>query len=228
MVGEVTPRAPISVMNAKNADGILAIWNDCPPGRRAEFEAWYQGEHLPERLSVPGFLFGRRLEALSGSPRYFTFYVTESPDVLTSAPYVERLNNPTPLTQAVMLGGFKNTNRTVCRRAARAGRFRGSVVATLRFREAPDSAALVSLVVSLTHDPGVASAEFWEAVDLEPASAATEERLRGGDKSIRACFTVDTLRESKAKAIASDLSERFPAAEIGVYRLLCQIGRGDI
>jgi hypothetical protein len=39
---------------------------------------------------------------------------------------------------------------------------------------------------------------------------------------------VDTLRESKAKAIASDLSGRFPGAEIGVYRLLCQIGRGDI
>ena len=87
---------------------------------------------------MPGFLFGRRLEAVSGSPRFFTFYVTETPDVLTSAPYTERLNNPTPLTQAVMSGGFKNTSRTVCRRAARAGRFRGSMVVTLRFREAAD------------------------------------------------------------------------------------------
>src|SRR3954462_9282597 len=210
MVGEVTPRAPISVMNAKNADGILAIWNDCPPGRRAEFEAGYQGENLPERLAVPGFLFGRRLEAVSGSPRFFTFYVTETPDVLTSAPYIERLNNPTPLTQAVMSGGFKNTSRTVCRRAARAGHFRGSMVVTLRFREAADSAALVSLSATLTRDPGVASAELWEAIDGEVGSAATEERLRGGDKTIHACFTVDTLRERRRKPLPLISRGAFP------------------
>jgi hypothetical protein len=30
--------------------GILAIWNDCAAGHEAEFEAWFQGEHLLERL----------------------------------------------------------------------------------------------------------------------------------------------------------------------------------
>lgn len=28
--------------------GILAIFNDCRPGRDAEFEEWFQGEHLLE------------------------------------------------------------------------------------------------------------------------------------------------------------------------------------
>ncbi len=50
--------------------GILAIFNDCRAGREAEFEAWFQGEHLQERLAVPGFLFGRRHAALSGSPLF--------------------------------------------------------------------------------------------------------------------------------------------------------------
>ena len=53
--------------------GILAIFNDCRPGREAEFEAWFQGEHLIERLSVPGFLFGRRHQAISGKLRLFQF-----------------------------------------------------------------------------------------------------------------------------------------------------------
>lgn len=35
--------------------GVLAIWNDCRAGREAEFEEWFQGEHLLERLAVPGF-----------------------------------------------------------------------------------------------------------------------------------------------------------------------------
>ena len=67
--------------------GILAIFNDCRPGREAEFEAWFQGEHLFERLAVPGFLFGRRHQAISGACGYFNFYLVESPAVLTSKPY---------------------------------------------------------------------------------------------------------------------------------------------
>src|SRR6185312_14234856 len=60
--------------------GILAIFNDCRAGREAEFNAWFQGEHLQERLAVPGFLFGRRHQAISGSAGYFNFYLVESPD----------------------------------------------------------------------------------------------------------------------------------------------------
>ena len=48
--------------------GILAIFNDCRAGREAEFEAWFQGEHLIERLAVPGFLFGRRHKAFRAHP----------------------------------------------------------------------------------------------------------------------------------------------------------------
>jgi len=34
--------------------GILAIFNNVAPGREAEFEEWFQHEHLAERLAVPG------------------------------------------------------------------------------------------------------------------------------------------------------------------------------
>ena len=95
--------------------GILAIFNDCRPGREAEFEAWFQGEHLIERLAVPGFVFGRRHKAVSGAPGFFNFYMVETPEVLTSKPYLERLDNPTPMTRTIMSEVFVNMNRTVCR-----------------------------------------------------------------------------------------------------------------
>jgi hypothetical protein len=47
--------------------GILAIFNNVALGREAEFEEWFQHEHLAERIAVPGFLIGRRHEAISGS-----------------------------------------------------------------------------------------------------------------------------------------------------------------
>jgi hypothetical protein len=47
--------------------GILAIFNNVASGREAEFEEWFQHEHLAERLAVPGFLMGRRHEVVRAS-----------------------------------------------------------------------------------------------------------------------------------------------------------------
>jgi hypothetical protein len=130
----------VTVMAAERFPGILAIWNDCRAGR--EDDAWFQGEHLLERLAVPGFLFGRRHQAISGSAGYFNFYLVESPDVLTSKPYLERLDNPTPKTKRIMSEVFINMNRTVCSRIVRCGGFRGAYAVTVRFNAQPDEAAL--------------------------------------------------------------------------------------
>ncbi|HEX3858995.1 MAG TPA: hypothetical protein VHV58_05290, partial [Pseudolabrys sp.] len=115
--------------------GILAIFNDCRAGREAEFDEWFQGEHLVERLGVPGFLYGRRHQAISGSSAYFNFYLVQSPAVLTSKPYLERLDDPTPMTKKIMSEIFINMNRTICHRTLRRGAFRGAYVVTARFNE---------------------------------------------------------------------------------------------
>ncbi|HEX2537393.1 MAG TPA: hypothetical protein VHL13_03840 [Pseudolabrys sp.] len=210
-------------MNAQ--PGILAIWNDVTPGREADFDAWFQGEHLVERLGVPGFRFGRRHEAVSGAPRFFVFYVTDGPEVLTSKPYLERLDNPTPMTRMIMSDVFKNMNRTLCRRVARRGDFRGSHAVTVRFNEAVDEAALTRRMDELAKDHAVAAAELWIAADAG-APVSMEEKLRGGDKKIKACLMVDTLRQQPAEALGARLAKDFPQAEVGVYRVLCQLGQG--
>ena len=80
-------------MGIDDAEGVLAIWNDIREGRESEFEFWYNNEHFPERLAVPGFRVGRRYEAISEGPRSLVYYITDTPEVLRSAAYVERLNN---------------------------------------------------------------------------------------------------------------------------------------
>ena len=206
--------------------GILAIWNDCRAGREAEFEVWFQGEHLQERLAVPGFLFGRRHQAISGSAGYFNFYLVESPAVLTSKPYLERLDHPTPMTKKIMAEVFLNMNRTICRRTLRRGSFRGAYAVTLRFNEAPDTAALTSLAETLVRDPGIAACEIWTALDPAGQPVSMEEKLRGGDKKIKACLMADTLRQGEAETLGERLSTRFTQADVGVFRVLCQLGNG--
>jgi hypothetical protein len=208
--------------------GILAIFNDCRAGREAEFEAWFQGEHLIERLSVPGFLFGRRHKALTGSPGYFNFYMVESPDVLTSKPYLERLDHPTPLTRTIMSEVFINMNRTVCRRVARRGHYRGAYTVVARFDRKPDELALTRMLDEFTADTAIAGGEIWIALDASGMPVSMEEKLRGGDKKIAGALVIDTLYEKDAEAVVARLTREFPDAAIGVFRVLCQIGRGDL
>ncbi len=208
--------------------GILAIFNDCRAGREAEFEAWFQGEHLVERLSVPGFLFGRRHKSVAGAPGYFNFYLVETPEVLTSKPYLERLDHPTPMTRTVMSEVFVNMNRTVCRRTVRRGSFRGAFAVTARFNQKPDEAVLSAVLERLAADTSVAGGEIWVALDAAGMPVSMEEKLRGGDRKIAGALMIDTLYQDAAEAAGAQLTKQFPGAEIGVFRVLCQIGRGDL
>jgi len=208
---------------AETYPGILAIFNNVAPGREAEFEEWFQHEHLAERIAVPGFLLGRRYEAVSGGLRYFNFYLTQSASVLKSAAYLERLDHPTPITKTVMSGIFKDMNRTVCHRTLRLGAMRGAAAIAVRFMEPADEVALRSTLAELIKDRAVACGEIWSAASASEFPVSEEERLRGGDKKIEACLYVETLRVEEAERIGARLAQQFASGEIGVYRLLCEI-----
>ena len=210
-------------MTADDAQGVLAIWNDIRAGREPEFESWYKNEHFPERLAVPGFRLGRRYEAVSGEPRYFCCYLTDTPDVLVSPGYLERLNNPTALTRAMMTGAFLNMTRTLCRRALRRGALWGAYSVTVRFYEAVDEGRHGPLLDALAASDGVARCELWLAAD-QGAGVTAEEALRGRDRKIAGCLVIDTLRQPDAERVARQMTREFGApTEIGVYRLLCEI-----
>jgi hypothetical protein len=63
----------------------------------------------------PGFRRGRRYIARYGTPEFFTLYEADSAEVLVGQDYLNRLNNPTPLTQRVPPNFFRDTSRGVCR-----------------------------------------------------------------------------------------------------------------
>jgi hypothetical protein len=208
--------------------GILAIFHQCRAGHEAEFEAWYQGEHLIERLAVPGFLFGRRYKGIAGTPGYFCFYLVETPDVLTSKPYLERLDHPTPMTRKMMADVFVGMNRTVCTRTARRGHFRGAFAAMVRLYQRTDDAVLMGALEKSTAEAAVAGGEIWVAADAAGMPVSQEEQLRGGDKKIAGALMVETLYAEDAENVGAQLAGQFPHAEIGIFQALCEIGRSDL
>lgn len=81
----------------------LVIWGDVKSGdiEEAALNDWWTNEHLPERLSLPGFLRARRYSFRDDSADrsyYLTLYETADLAALTSPEYMEKLNSPTPKT----------------------------------------------------------------------------------------------------------------------------------
>jgi len=97
------------------AGAILALWNDVTPEVDAEYNAWHADEHVPERLTVPGMLWGRRYRRLGDGawPRYLTLYGMRDARVLQSEAYRLLLSRPTPMS-ARMRPHLSNVSRWVC------------------------------------------------------------------------------------------------------------------
>jgi len=53
---------------ATQGKGLLAVWTDIPAHLEADFNRWYDEEHLPERAGIPGFLHARRYVSRQGTP----------------------------------------------------------------------------------------------------------------------------------------------------------------
>ena len=69
--------------------GLLMVWVDIAPESEAEYHRWYDEEHIPHLLAVPGFLSAGRYEALKGGPKYLALYELEDNNVLRSAAYLD-------------------------------------------------------------------------------------------------------------------------------------------
>lgn len=77
---------------------LLHVAMHCTDARRAEFEAWYNEDHLPALAGVDGVLHARRYVASEGAPvppghnvnfPYLAIYELASPEVLESAEFRE-------------------------------------------------------------------------------------------------------------------------------------------
>jgi hypothetical protein len=216
--------------------GILAVWNDCDRMREAEYEDWYRNEHLPERVGVPGFRFGRRYEAVGGaSPRFCTYYEVDVPEVLVSPAYLERSNNPTPWTRKIMGEKiFRNASRTACQQVHRVGRLRGAYMLAARWSEAAAFANartdLQTQAEKLIEAHLAVRAEIWQAVAEGTGTRSIEQGLRGGeDQSIAGAFIVEATRDRDLAEIARVLTPAIgDGAAVGGYRFLCALNHDQL
>jgi hypothetical protein len=150
----------------------LAIANTVDPAMRAEYEAWHTFEHVPERLTMPGFMAARRYVQDRGDDQhYLTLYDLDDAEALATARYHHLLANPTTASRRMRphMGAFR---RFAYREMMRFGTGCGRHLGILRW----------------------AGSSLGTAVELSPAAAACLGGLTGtsGIVSLRLGASLET------------------------------------
>ena len=95
---------------------VLVNWGGIRPDKEKDYNQWHSKEHMPERISLPGFLRGYRAMGIEGTNlnhKYFMMYEAKNKEVFVSKEYLERLNNPTKWTKEI-LSNYTSPSRTIC------------------------------------------------------------------------------------------------------------------
>jgi hypothetical protein len=87
---------------------LYVVHTDVPDNIVDEYNAWYDEEHLPRLVRVPGIVRARRYAASVGHPRYLTAYELSERDAFSSPAGLQA--RKTPWTEK-MRSLFTNTRR---------------------------------------------------------------------------------------------------------------------
>jgi hypothetical protein len=80
---------------ARKGQAIFLVYTDLSdPQYEEEFNAWYNTEHLPELLAVPGIVDAARYVATRGGPKYLAAYELESLGVMQTPEFTNRPRTP--------------------------------------------------------------------------------------------------------------------------------------
>jgi hypothetical protein len=79
---------------ATRGKGIFLVYTDVDPQHEAEFNDWYNTEHIAELLAVPGILAAARYEAAKGGPKYLAVYELEQANVVKTPAFTGRKRTP--------------------------------------------------------------------------------------------------------------------------------------
>jgi hypothetical protein len=212
--------------------GMLLTSMDVDAVDEAEFNRWYDREHLEERVAIDGFLEARRYIAHQAHPKYLSLYSTATFEVLDSPAYRKALASQTEWSKA-NIGRFKNMIRAVAHITVSRGTGRGAVLGIIRLR--PDASARDALRASLReqldpktrdgiismhlmeNDPGLSKPLTDNASDSDPGAGDWFVLIDGTDIA-----TVETAIAAVIATLKANVISK------GVYRLMWDLAKSDI
>jgi hypothetical protein len=215
--------------------GMLLTSMDIDAPDEAEFNRWYDREHLEERVAIDGFLEARRYVAHQGSPKYLCLYSVRTFDVLDSPAYHTALKNPTEWSKTT-LARFKNMIRAVARITISRGQGRGAALGIARLRPPADGRDKLRAALREALDPGTLDGIIsMHLIESDPVlSRPITEDPPVADPGAGDWFVL--IDGTDVNAVAAVLTARvannaaFKSAVIstGLYNLMWDLAKADL
>lgn len=205
-------------MTSETERGLLCIWTDIDPTCEADFNRWYNREHMQERVAIPGFQSARRFIASSSCPRpYLALYYTDSLGVFRSEPYARAFANQTPWS----LENFKRmrgTQRRVGKLSVETGAGEGGALALFvvpapQLAQPGASDRIAELLNTVTQQNGVFSAALLET-DTTLSTPVTADAVTAPADGL---IMVEAMHKDAALLHAASLSTSLGLPEDAVY-----------
>jgi hypothetical protein len=216
--------------------GMLLTSMDIDATHEADFNRWYDREHLEERVAIEGFLEARRYVAHTGSPKYLCLYSTKTFEVLDSPAYHAKLAHPTEWSKTTM-ARFQNMIRGVARITISRGTGRGAVLGIVRLRPKEGTENSLRASIEKNFDPaaheGIISMHLLENDSKlsKPIGASADATSPGaGDWFV----LIDGTNVSAITAVmAAHFTGTAPPASAelissGIYDLMWDLAKSDI
>ncbi|VVE30131.1 sugar ABC transporter [Pandoraea pneumonica] len=207
----------------------LCIWTNIDPAFEADFNRWYDREHMQERVAIPGFRFARRFKALHDTPRpYLALYCTQDAGVFTSEPYAQAFNHQTEWSLR-NFARMQGTQRRVGTLDVEAGEGQGGQLAAFVLNEATVAKAharLASQLTELAQGDGIVRATLQVTVPkLSVSLTAKDAPLPPAD----AVVLIEGTDADAVRAAAETLAAAYgvPATDVTRFAMLWRLGAGD-
>ena len=214
--------------------GMLLTSMDIDAPDEADFNRWYDREHLQERVAIEGFLEARRYVAHDASPKYLCLYSTSTIEVLDSPAYKSRLANPTEWSKKTM-ARFRNMVRAVARITISRGQGRGAALGIVRIRPPAGEEDRLRSALRDALDPqpldGVISMHLIEsdpALSGPTTEIASAASAGAGDWFVLIDATDVNAASAATARLGDDAPFRSAVISTGLYSLMWDLAGSDI
>ena len=200
----------------------------------AEFNRWYDREHVEERVAIDGFLEARRYVAHDGNPKYLSLYSTETFEVLDSPAYRTALSNQTAWSKA-NIARFQNMIRAVARITVSRGAGRGAALGIIRLRPPAGGEDKLRAALSEQFDPaeldGIISMHLIEndpALSKPITDDPSAPNPGAGDWFVLIDATETGALPAAMLRFSGNIALKPLTISSGVYRLMWDLAKDDI
>jgi hypothetical protein len=210
---------------------MLITWMDVDPAEEADFNLWYDREHLAERVGIEGFLEARRWIADKAPTKYFCTYSTDTFAALSSPAYKKVLANQTAWSTK-HISRFRNPGRVVGRISVSRGTGRGAALGVVRLR--PDTGQSDALRAKLREsmDPGtLAGIISMHLIESDPELSKTLTDPDAQNPGAGGWYVlIDGTDLAAVRALIDDRFKQTGASIISTatYRLLWDLEKSDL